>query len=182
MALALCLLLDPASDRLVRNLWQRLEAKGIPTLLTHTHGQHVPHLSYAVLLAWEQEAVRSAVDELVDGLVDAPCDAGPVEVAVQGTVVFPRGRAALAGSTTAALASRQARAVEALRGTGATIHRHYEPGHWMPHVSATTGVAGARLPSVVEAVSDRLPFTLRCDRAALIDTTDGTMWKLAGVP
>ena len=174
MALALCLLLDPVSDRLVRTLWRRLETEGIPTLLTHTHGQHVPHLSYAVLLAWEQEAVRSAVDGL--------CDAGPVEVAVQGTVIFPRGRAALAGSTTAALAARQARAVEALRATGATIHRHYEPGHWMPHVSATTGVAGARLPSVVEAVSDRLPFTLRCDRAALIDTTDGTMWELPGVP
>jgi len=174
MALALCLLLDPVSDRLVRTLWRRLETEGIPTLLTHTHGQHVPHLSYAVLLAWEQEAVRSAVDGL--------CDAGPVEVAVQGTVIFPRGRAALAGSTTAALATRQARAVEALRATGATIHRHYEPGHWMPHVSATTGVAGARLPSVVEAVSDRLPFTLRCDRAALIDTTDGTMWELPGVP
>lgn len=174
MALALCLLLDPVSDRLVRTLWRRLETEGIPTLLTHTHGQHVPHLSYAVLLAWEPESVRSAVDEL--------CDAGPVEVAVQGTVVFPRGRAALAGSTTAALATRQARAVEALRATGATIHRHYEPGHWMPHVSATTGVAGARLPSVVEAVSDRLPFTLRCDRAALIDTTDGTMWDLPGVP
>ena len=174
MALALCLLLDPVSDRLVRTLWRRLETEGIPTLLTHTHGQHVPHLSYAVLLAWEQEAVSSAVDEL--------CDAGPVEVAVQGTVIFPRGRAALAGSTTAALATRQARAVEALRATGATIHRHYEPGHWMPHVSATTGVAGARLPSVVEAVSDRLPFTLRCDRAALIDTTDGTTWELSGVP
>ncbi|MGO4600862.1 2'-5' RNA ligase family protein [Terrabacter sp. 2YAF2] len=174
MALALCLLLDPVSDRLVRTLWRRLETEGIPTLLTHTHGQHVPHLSYAVLLAWEQGAVRSAVDGL--------CDAGPVEVAVQGTVVFPRGRAALAGSTTAALATRQARAVEALRATGATIHRHYEPGHWMPHVSATTGVAGARLPSVVEAVSDRLPFTLRCDRAALIDTADGTMWDLPGVP
>ena len=174
MALALCLLLDPVSDRLVRTLWRRLETEGIPTLLTHTHGQHVPHLSYAVLLAWEQEAVRSAVDGL--------CDAGPVEVAVQGTVIFPRGRAALAASTTAALATRQARAVEALRATGATIHRHYEPGHWMPHVSATTGVAGARLPSVVEAVSDRLPFTLRCDRAALIDTTDGTTWELSGVP
>ena len=174
MALALCLLLDPVSDRLVRTLWRRLETEGIPTLLTHTHGQHVPHLSYAVLLAWEQGAVRSAVDGL--------CDAGLLEVAVQGTVVFPRGRAALAGSTTTALATRQARAVEALRATGATIHRHYEPGHWMPHVSATTGVAGARLPSVVEAVSDRLPFTLRCDRAALIDTTDGTMWGLSGVP
>ena len=174
MALALCLLLDPGSDRLVRALWQRLEADGIPTLLTHTHGRHVPHLSYAVLLAAEQEAVLSAAAGLGD--------AGPLEVAVQCTVVFPRGRAALAGSTIATLAARQALAVEALRATGATVHRHYEPGHWMPHVSLTTGVAGVRLPSVVEAVSDRLPLTLRCDRAAVIDTTDGTTWELPGVP
>lgn len=174
MALALCLLLDPGSDRLVRALWQRLEADGIPTLLTHTHGRHVPHLSYAVLLAAEQDAVLSAAAGLGN--------AGPLEVSVQGTVVFPRGRVALAGSTTAALAIRQERAVEALRATGATVHRHYEPGHWMPHVSLTTGVVGARLPSVVDAVSDRLPLTLRCDRAAVIDTTDGTTWQLPGVP
>jgi hypothetical protein len=174
MALALCLLLDPVSDRLVRTLWRRLEEEGIPTLLTHTHGQHVPHLSYAVLLAWDEEAARAAVAGLGDG--------GPVEVSVQGTVVFPRGRVALAGSASVALATRQARAVEALRATGATMHRHYEPGHWMPHVSATTGVPGARLQVVVDAVSDRLPLTLRCDRAALIDTTDGTTWDLSGVP
>ena len=174
MALALCLLLDRRSDRLVRALWERLEEDGVPTLLTHTHGQHVPHLSYAVLLAWEPEAVRSAVAGLGDG--------GPVEVSVQGTVMFPRGRVALAGAASVALAMRQARAVEALRATGATIHRHYEPGHWMPHVSATTGVPGSRLQGVVDAVSDRLPLTLRCDRAALIDTTDGATWDLPVVP
>ena len=174
MALALCLLLDRRSDRAVRALWERLEEDGVPTLLSHTHGHHVPHLSYAVLLAWDQEAAGAAVAGLGDG--------GPVEVSVQGTVVFPRGRVALAGSASVALATRQARAVEALRATGATIHRHYEPGHWMPHLSATTGVPGARLQVVVDAVSDRLPLTLRCDRAALIDTTDGTTWDLSGVP
>ncbi len=174
MALALCLLLDRRSDRVVRALWERLEADGIPTLLTHTHGHHVPHLSYAVLLAWEREAVRCAVAGLGDG--------GPVEVSVQGTVVFPRGRVALAGSASVDLATRQATVVEVLRDTGATIHRHYEPGHWMPHVSATTGVPGSRLQGVVDAVSDRLPLTLRYDRAALIHTTDGTTWELPAVP
>jgi len=174
MALALCLLLDRHSDALVRSLWERLEENGIPTLLSHTHGRHVPHLSYAVLLAWDTPAVRSATLALPD--------AGPVEVSVQGTVVFPRGRVALAVSAVAALAARQERALEALRRTGATIHRHYEPGHWMPHVSASTGVQGADLPLAVSSVSDRLPLTLRCDRAALIDTTDGTTWPLPGVP
>jgi hypothetical protein len=174
MALALCLLLDRRSDRLVRGLWQRLEADGIPTLLSHTHGRHVPHLSYAVLLGWDGDAVHAAVAGLPD--------AGPVEVAMQGTVIFPRARAALAGSAPTALAGRQERAVEVLRATGATVHRHYEPGHWMPHLSLSTGVAPAALSTVVDAVSDRLPLTIRCDRAALIDTSDGTTRTLAGVP
>ena len=134
MALALCLLLDRRSDRAVRALWERLEEDGVPTLLSHTHGHHVPHLSYAVLLAWDEEAARAAVAGLGDG--------GPVEVSVQGTVVFPRGRVALAGSASVALATRQARAVEALRATGATMHRHYEPGHWMPHVPPRPGCPG----------------------------------------
>ncbi len=174
MALALCLLLDQRSDALVRELWKRLEENGIPTLLSHTHGRHVPHLSYAVLLDGDVGAVRDAALSLPDS--------GPVDVSVQGTVVFPRGRVALAGSASAVLALRQARAVEALRATGATIHRHYEPGHWMPHVSASTGVQMAQVGAVVSAVSDRLPLTLHCDSAALIDTTDGTAWPLAGVP
>ena len=174
MALALCLLLDRRSDALVRGLWKRLEEKGIPTLLSHTHGRHVPHLSYAVLLDGDVGAVRDVVLALPD--------CGPVDVSVQGTVVFPRGRVALAGSAGAVLSERQQRAVEALRGTGSTIHRHYEPGHWMPHVSASTGVQAADLGLVVSAVSDRLPLTLRCDRAALIDTADGTAWPLPGVP
>lgn len=174
MALALCLLLDRRSDRLVRELWTQLEAAGIPTLLSHTHGRHVPHLSYAVLLAWDAPAVRTAVAALPDG--------GPVEIAVQGSVFFPRRRVALAGAASADLAARHERVVDALRATGATVHRHYEPGHWTPHVSLSTGVAGAALSTVVDAASDRLPLTLRCDRAALIDTSDGSSWPLPGVP
>jgi hypothetical protein len=174
MALALCLLFDPRTDRLVRELWARLEASGIRTLLSHTHGHHHPHLSYAVLLEWEDTAVRAAAAELPD--------VGPVEVAVQGTVLFPRGRAAMACSVTSEVTARQERVAAALLGTGATLHRHYEPGHWTPHVSVSTGVTADDLPAVVTAVSDVLPFVLRADRAALIDTSDGQLWPLDRIP
>ena len=174
MALALCLLFDSRTERLVRELWARLEANGIPTLLSHTHGHHHPHLSYAVLLGWDHGAVRAAVAELPDS--------GPVEVAVQGTVLFPRGRAAMACSVTSAVTLRQERAGSALAATGATMHRHYEPGHWTPHVSVSTGVGADSLPVVVSAVSDVLPLTLRADRAALIDTSDGRLWPLDRLP
>jgi hypothetical protein len=105
MALALCLLFDSRTDRLVRELWERLEARGIRTLLTHTHGRHHPHLSYAVLRAWDEGAIRAAVAELPDR--------GAIDISVQGSVVFPRGRVSLACSVGAALATRQERAVGA---------------------------------------------------------------------
>lgn len=174
MALALCLLFDSRSERLIRGLWERLEDGGIGTLLTHTHRRHHPHLSYAVLLEWDIDAVSAAVSALPT--------AGPMEVHVQGTVVFPRGRAALACSVSAGLAHRQEQAAEALRATGAVLHRHYEPGRWVPHVSVATSAPGAALPVVVGAISDALPVTLRVERAALIDSSTGQLWPLDGIP
>jgi hypothetical protein len=49
MALAVYLLFDRRTDRILRGLWDRLEDLGVPTLKSHTHGGHVPHLSLAVL-------------------------------------------------------------------------------------------------------------------------------------
>ena len=49
MALAVCLLFDARGERAIRALWDQLETLGVPSLRSHTHGRHVPHLSYAVL-------------------------------------------------------------------------------------------------------------------------------------
>ncbi|MBC9820490.1 2'-5' RNA ligase family protein [Terrabacter sp. MAHUQ-38] len=174
MALALCLLFDSRSDRLVRELWSRLEARGVRTLETHTHGRHHPHLSYAVLIDGDPGAVRAAVADLPD--------AGPVELTVQGTITFPRGRAALACSVPSAVAARQERVVAALEGTGAVLHRHYLPGRWVPHVSVATRATGDGLAVVVNEVSDVLPLTVRAERCALIDTSTGQLWPVDGIP
>jgi hypothetical protein len=174
MALALCLLFDSRTDRLVRELWERLEARGIRTLLSHTHGRHHPHLSYAVLRAWDQGAVGAAVAGLPDG--------GAVTVPVQGSVVFPRGRVSLACSVSSELAARQERAVAALTSTGADLHRHYGLGRWVPHVSVATGASADQLSVVTSATSDVLPLTLHCDRSALIDSSTGQVWPLDRVP
>ncbi|HET7801848.1 MAG TPA: 2'-5' RNA ligase family protein [Humibacillus xanthopallidus] len=174
MALALCLLFDSRTDRLVRELWERLEARGIRTLLTHTHGRHHPHLSYAVLRAWDADAVGAAVAGLPDG--------GAVEVSVQGSLVFPRGRVSFACSVSADLAARQERGVAALTSTGADLHWHYATGRWVPHVSVATGASAEQLSVVTAAVSDVLPLTLHCDRASLIDSSTGEVWPLDGVP
>ena len=119
MALAVCLLFDARSDRLIRELWSRLESDGVRTLASHTHGHHYPHLSYAVLRSWDLSRLQA-------GLADLP-DAGPFSMSFHGTLAFPRGRAALAPSVTADIARRQQAVVSAVVETGADLHRNTGP-------------------------------------------------------
>jgi 2'-5' RNA ligase len=174
MALAVCLLFDSRSDRLVRELWARLEDVGIGTLQTHTHRRHVPHLSYVVLREWHEDSVADALAGLEDG--------GPVSMSCHGTLVFPRGRVALAPAIPAGVAERQERVGRAIGATGAELHRHYEPGQWVPHVSVATRASGPQLETAVRALSDVLPLRLTVERAALVDSATGKVRPLNRIP
>ena len=158
----------------MRELWSRLEDAGVSTLATHTHGRHYPHLSYAVLRRWDLERVQEALAAL-------PA-AEPFMMSVHGTLTFPRGRAALAPAVTADVALRQWRIVTALAATGAELHGNYEAGQWVPHVSVATRAQGAKLGTVVKAIADVLPLTVRVDRAALVDSATGGTWRLPHIP
>jgi 2'-5' RNA ligase len=174
MALAVCLLFDARSDQLMRELWSRLETAGIRTMASHTHGRHHPHLSYAVLRHWDLPRVRSALAALPDH--------GPFAMSFHGTLSFPRGRAALAPAVTAEVVRRQEEVVSAVVGTGADLHRNYRPGSWVPHVSVATRARGPNLVTVVKAIADALPLTVRVDRAALVDSATGETWPLPHIP
>ena len=127
-----------------------------------------------MLREWELERVRDTLDRLPDG--------GGFPANVQGTVVFPRGRVALAVAVPPEVSLRQERVTAALLATGAQLHKHYRPASWIPHVSVATRTPGALLPIAATAISDTLPATLAVDRAALIDTATGETWPLAGIP
>ncbi len=170
MALAVCLLFDNRSDLLLRGLWSRLEAEGVRTLETHTHRRHYPHLSYVVLRSWDLPRVEEA-------LADLP-PAEPFTVSFHGTLAFPRGRAALAPAITADVALRQWRIATALEATGAELHRNYQAGHWVPHVSVATRAQGDKLVTVIRSIADVLPLTVRVNRAALVDSATGQTWPL----
>jgi 2'-5' RNA ligase len=174
MALAICLLFDARSDRVVRELWSRLETAGVHTLATHTHGHHYPHLSYAVLRSWDLSRVQATLAELPE--------ASPFSLSFHGTLAFPRGRAALAPAVSADLARRQQQVVSAVVGTGADLHRNYRPGGWVPHVSVATRAQGLKLATVAKAIADVLPLTIGVDRAALVDSSTGETWPLAHIP
>lgn len=171
MALAVCLLFDRRADRLVRDLWGRVEALGVMTLATHTHGRHHPHLSLAVLRRWDLDRVRTALEGLPAG--------EPIAVSCHGSLVFPRGRVALAPSVDADLVRRQERVVAAVEATGADLHRNYAPGRWIPHISVATRTPAARLAAVTTTVADAVPVAVRLERAALIDSSTGETWPLS---
>jgi hypothetical protein len=84
MALAVCLLFDRRPDRILRGLWDRLEDLGVPTLKSHTHGRHVPHLSLAVLREWDHDKVQKVVEALPGS--------GPVSLYFDALGTFRRGR------------------------------------------------------------------------------------------
>jgi len=174
MALAVCWLFDRRSDRLLRNLWIRLEELGVPTLLSHTHGRHVPHLSLAVLREWRLDAVTKAVEALPDG--------GSVSLYFDALGTFRRGRAWLVPAVTADVLTRQQHTVSAVLATGADLHRHYQPGVWVPHCTIAPRVPLAALPALAAAVYDVLPLTVEANRAALIDSGTGRRWPLDHMP
>lgn len=174
VALAVCLLFDRRSDSAIRAIWDRLESDGVPTLRSHTHGHHVPHLSLAVLRSWDASAVAGALGRL---------PAGPaVQLQFDGVGLFRRGRVWLVAGVSAALVARQERVVEAVTATGADLHKHYRPGIWTPHCSVAPRAMLAQLPTVAAALYDVLPLRATLDRAALVDSATGVITPLARMP
>jgi hypothetical protein len=159
VALAVCLLFDRRSERAVRALWDRLEQDGVASLRSHTHGRHVPHVSYAALGGGD-----------------------PVEMSFDGVGVFRRGRIWLVAGVNADVVARQQRVVEAVTGVAADLHKHYRPGIWLPHCSLAPRATLAQLPVVVAAAMDVLPLRGRLDHAALVNSATGEVFALPALP
>jgi hypothetical protein len=174
VALAVCLLFDRRSERAVRALWDRVEEQGVGSLRSHTHGRHVPHVSYAVLRRWDQAAVADALAAIGGG--------DPVDLSFDGIGLFRRGRTWLLAGVSADFVARQQRVVETITATGAELHKHYRPGVWLPHCSLAPRATLAQLPGVVAAVMDVLPLRARLDRAALVNSATGEISPLADLP
>ncbi|HZX06687.1 2'-5' RNA ligase family protein [Kribbella sp.] len=170
MALAVCLLFDRRTDRLLRALWDRLEDLGVPTLKSHTHGRHVPHLSLSVLREWDRDEVTKAVRPLLA--------AQRPELYFDALGTFRRGRAWLAPAVGSEVLRLQEDVVSAVTGTGADLHRHYLPGRWVPHCTLAPRVPLVALPVLTAAVYDVLPLEATADRAALVDSGTGEVWPL----
>jgi 2'-5' RNA ligase len=171
---SVCLLPDDPADRVVRRLWQRLEDSGVPTLLTHTHGRHLPHLTLASLTSCDLEAVHGALSSLSAD--------EPVSTRVVGLGLFPRSRAWLVPVVTASLLARHARVVAAAQSTGADVHPHYLPERWLPHLTLSPRLTLDVLPVVTARVNEVLPLTMTFTRTALVQTATGEVVLTENAP
>jgi 2'-5' RNA ligase len=174
VALAVCLLFDRRSERALRTLWDRIEEQGVPSLRSHTHRRHVPHVSYAVLRSWDRDAVTAAMGGLAEG--------GAVELCFDGVGLFRRGRVWLVAGVSADLVARQQRVVQVVTAAGAELHKHYRPGTWLPHCSLAPRATLTQLPLVAAAVFDVVPLRARLNRAALVNSATGEVCPLPSLP
>ena len=170
MSLSVCLLPDESTDRAVRRLWHRLEEAGVPTLLSHTHGRHVPHLTLASLTSYDLDAVRSALT--------GPAAAETVGTSFGGLGMFPRSRVWLAPVAATSLLERQRSVVEAVAGTGAEVHPHYRSGQWLPHLTLAPRLRLDDLPVVARKVNEVLPLDAVFSHTALVSTRTGEVTEL----
>jgi 2'-5' RNA ligase len=172
MSLSVCLLLDRAADRAVRRLWQRLEDDGVPTLASHTHGRHVPHLTLASLLSYDVAEVRDALRAL------------PQEPETQlhfdALGMFRRSRCWLLPGVGSGFLARQEAVVAALARTSGDLHRHYRPGEWLPHLTLAPRLHLDQLPAVAARVYEVLPLAATVSRISLVETGTGTVHDLGG--
>jgi 2'-5' RNA ligase len=174
MTLAVCLTLDRAAERAVLRLWERLEDAGVTTLLSHTHGRHVPHVTLASLRSWDFDTVHRELS-----LLPAP---PPQVVWFDALGIFRRSRCWLVPAPTSALLGRQEAVYETSRRTGADLHQHYRPGVWVPHLTLAPRLHLADLATVAGHVYDVLPLSATLSTITLIDTSTGERHPLADSP
>lgn len=141
---------------------------------SHTHGRHLPHVSYAVLRSWDLTSVTAALAGLDGG--------GPMDLSFDGVGLFRRGRAWLQPGVGVDFVARQQRVVEAVTTAGAVLHKHYVPGSWLPHCSLAPRATLTQLPLVAATVFDVLPLEARLDRAALVNSATGEITPLPILP
>jgi 2'-5' RNA ligase len=129
------LLFDDGLDALVRGVWDRLDAAGVPSLTRHGHATNRPHLTLAT---------AAALPDL-----SGPLAALPVPVTLDGLVRFP-GRAGVL----AWLVRPDEGLLELHRQVWAAVagdNPLHAPGRWVPHVTlarhASPDAAALAIPS-----------------------------------
>ena len=173
MAQALEFFFDESADAAVRGLWRRLEQAGVPSLLTHTHRRHRPHVTFALGGSVTPAARADLHGDLA--MLSLP----DVWLYTLGT--FPSGDNAL---FLGAVADSELLALHvAVHDTLAHRVRdpwaYYLPGAWVPHCTLARSITAAQLATGFVAVHPVQPIRAKIAEVGITNTRTGdvdTLW------
>jgi hypothetical protein len=158
---------DPETSAAVRALWHELATTGLPSLETHTHKLHQPHVSLVVAEELDVQDASAAV-----GVVPAtpiPCLAGVAGFFRGGVMLLP-----LVPNTE--LLDEQKRVSNALHELATGRWPHTQPGIWMPHITCAYGITPDQVDAAVTIALKYLPLNGFLTTGGVEDGTTGEQW------
>ncbi len=162
------LLLDDATEQLVRQRWERLADAGLPSMADHAGESNRPHVTLAVA-----QRMPADGEERLHGLVEHL----PLTITLGGLVVFGAGR----NRVLAWLVVPENRLLAVQAEAAAMMPdpvRHLLPGSWTPHVTLARRIAVERLGEAVEVLADLPEITSVCGRIRRWDSDARRTWVL----
>jgi 2'-5' RNA ligase len=165
MAHALELFFDPDSEAEIKQVWNRLEAAGLPSLATRTHRRHRPHVTLVVAERIEAARLQDSRDLLA---------AKHLDVTLHSLAVFERsGVLYLSVVPTLALLRLHQQVHAALHDSMVTPWEAYSVGAWMPHCTLAQGLTREQLSRGIDVLHDQPVVEAHVTGAGILDTKTG---------
>jgi len=162
---------DDAASGAVRAIWERLAERGLPSLATHTHRLHRPHVSLVVAEDLPVAATLAAV-----GVVPAR----PIPLSIVSAGIFPGGVLYLTCVVTPELLAEQRRVRDLVMPLARDPWPYFEPGGWTPHLTSALELTPAQVAEALPVVLGALPISGWHDLGGLEDGTTGERWPTPG--
>ena len=158
---------DSATGATIRQLWTLLSDHGLPSMATHTHRLHRPHVS--LIVAADLPAV-----EVLTALGPLPSE--PIPLRIEAAGVFPEGFLFLVCVANVALVAEQRRVHEATEKLAVEPWPYFQPGTWTPHITTGWALNNEQLFASLPFVLEALPIHGWLDQGGVEDGTTGEKW------
>jgi 2'-5' RNA ligase len=158
---------DAAASSAILGLWESLEDAGIPTLHSHTHRRHRPHLSLYV-------AEDLPPDETLAAVGRVPSE--PIPLHIENIGLFPQGVLFLACVPNSQLLDEQVRVRSVVKPLAIEPWPFFEEGRWTPHLTVSWSLEASQIDQAFLLLSVALPIHGLLDRGGVEDGRTGDNW------
>jgi 2'-5' RNA ligase len=159
---------DPKTSAAIAWIWDLLTASGLPSLATHSHRRHVPHISLFV-------AEDLPVSKALAAVGRVPKE--PLKLLIVSAGMFPEGNLVLAAIVTPALQAEQRRVHDLVEPMAFGAWPHFAPGTWTPHITTARSLTPDQVGPAMSVVLPHLPIEGRLDSGGVEDGTTGQHWR-----